>query len=108
MEENASFIIYGLILPQIITTCSPFVLKLFIKFEKYGSKSKEMFSTISKNFWLNFLVYLTIFCKEGNFAIFSYIYPENYYITNENIMLNVLYAIITAQLSPLLFYLLNL
>ena len=108
MEENASFIIYGLILPQIITTCSPFVLKLFIKFEKYGSKSKEIFSVISKNFWLNFLVYLTIFCKEGNFAIFSYIYPENYYITNENIMLNVLYAIITSQISPLLFYLLNL
>ena len=106
-EENSSYILYGLILPQIIMLCSPYVLKLFIKFEKYGSKSKEMFSTISKNYWLNFLVYLTVYFQRNNFTIFSYISPNYYYIFNKNIILNVLYSIVTSQLSPLFFYLLN-
>ena len=54
--ENASFLFYGLILPQIISIGSPLVLNLFTKFEKYGSKSKEIFSLISKKFLVSFLV----------------------------------------------------
>ena len=106
-EEDSFYLFYGLILPQIITICSPFVLNLFTKFEKYGSKSKEIFSVISKNFWLLFLIYITIFCKKGNFVIFSYVEPEYYFIFNRNIILNVLSSIFTSQLSHLGFYLLN-
>ena len=108
IDEDDYNIIIRLLLPQIITLFSSFVLGLFTKFEKYSSISKEIFSDISKNFWLNFLVYLTVFCKKENFAIFSYREIESYFVFNEAIIMNVLFSSVTAQLSPLVFYILNL
>ena len=102
--EDDYFFLFRLVIPQIITTFSSLVLSQLTKFEKYSSKSKEIFSDISKTFWLNFLFYLTIFCKNGNIDIFTYNHIEDYFIYNKAIILNVVTSIVTAQAMPLVFF----
>ena len=101
IEENQLNSIIVVILTQGINLGSSYVLSKFTKFEKYSSKSKEIFSDIRKYYWLNLLVSMTIFFKKENFFIFSYLEIENYYILNKIIMINMFYSIFTSQLSPL-------
>ena len=53
-EDNSKWITILLsLLTQIINLSSSFLLKKLTKFEKYSTKSKEIFSDIRKYFWLN-------------------------------------------------------
>ena len=108
IEENKLNSIIVIILTQGINLGSIYVLSKFTKFEKYCSKSKEIFSDIRKYYWLNLLVSLTIFFKKENYFIFSYLEMENYYILNKIIIINIIYSIVTSQISPLFFYIFNL
>ena len=101
-------ILLMIILTQIINIVSSKVLKIFTNFEKYSSKSKEIFSNISKNYWLNLLISFTIFFKKGNPFVFSYNDFEDYVLLNEVIILNMLSSIAFAQASSLFFYVFNL
>ena len=105
--EEAINSILIIILTQIINLGSGLILHKFTEFEKYTSKSKEIFSDISKYFWLNFLISMTIFFRKDNLYIFSYIEVEKYFILNQVIIMNMVYSIFTSQASPLLFYILN-
>ena len=96
------------IITQVISIVSELVLKKLTIFEKYSSISKEISSTISKIFWLNLLISLTIFFKKDNIFIFSYIDIENYFILNKVIIMNMIFTIFTSQISPLVSYILNL
>ena len=107
IEDNINSIII-VIITQIIGVASEIVLKKIAIFEKYSSQSKEIFSTISKVFWLNLLISLTIFFKNDNIFIFSYLDIEDYFILNKVIIMNMIFTIFTSQISPLLFYILNL
>ena len=92
---------------QIINIVSSLILNKFTKFEKYTSKSKEIFSDISKYFWLNFLLSMTLYFKKGNTEIFSYLKSEDYYILSKVTILNMAYSIIFSQASILGFYILK-
>ena len=107
LEENKSYEYIIIVLTQIISIGSTYVLKKFTELEKYSSKSKDIFSVIKKYFWLNFFVSVTIFCKKNNYFIFTYIKMENYYILNKVIIMNMFYSIFTSHLSYLFSFILN-
>jgi len=93
---------------QIINLSSSFLLKKLTKFEKYSTKSKEIFSDISKYYWLNFLLSMTLYFKHKNIFIFSYLDVEDYFIQNKVTIVNMIMSIFTSQFSPIFFYCWNL
>ena len=101
------YVFLSLILTNIINLGSSLVLHKLTKFEKYSSDSKEIFSNISKFYWLNFLINLTVLCKKGNYTIFSYHDMEDYFIFNKIIIKNMLTTIGLSQLTTLIFYFWN-
>ena len=92
---------------QVINIGSGLILNKFTKFEKYSSKSKEIFSDISKYFWLNFLLSMALYCKKGNPLIFSYFESEDYYTLSKATILNMASSIIFSQASILGFFILK-
>ena len=52
-KSNLNYV-FMISITQVINIVSSLILNKFTKFEKYTSKSKEIFSDISKYFWLNF------------------------------------------------------
>ena len=108
IEENNLNSILVVILTQGISLGSSYILNKFTKYEKYNSKSKEIFSDIKKYYWLNLLVSIAIFFKEDNYFVMSYTDMENFYRLNRIIIINMFYSIFTSQLSPLFSYILNL
>ena len=93
---------------QIINIFSSFVLNKLTNFEKHTSKSKEISSNISKYFWLNFLIQITVLFHSKCLLVFSYYDIENYYILSKTIILNMIYSILTSQISQIFFYFWNL
>ena len=106
-NERTQSIILSL-LPSIINVASSLIINKFTKFEKYSTKSSEIISDISKYFWLNFLVGISIFIIDENLLIFSYFGMEKYFYLNRTLMINMVVSIFVSQLSSLGFYLLNL
>ena len=107
-DMNMASLIKSLFI-QIINICSSFILHILTKFEKYSSNSKDITSDISKYFWLNFLIQITVlFNIKKYMLIFSYMGIEYYYIQNRAIIINMILSIFTSQLSPLFFYFWNL
>jgi hypothetical protein len=93
---------------QIINIFSSFVLNKLTNFEKHTSKSKEISSNISKYFWLNILIQITVLFHSKCLLVFSYYDVENYYILSKTIILNMIYSILTSQISQIFFYFWNL
>ena len=96
------------LLTQIINLSSSFLLKKLTKFEKYSTKSKEIFSDIRKYYWLNFLLSMTLYFKHKIVFIFSYLEVEDYFIQNKVTIVNMIMTMFTSQISPLFFYFWNL
>ena len=106
--EDEYSIILTVMLNQIVNIGSSLILNYLTKFQKYSSKSKEIFSDISKYFWLNFLSNLAVLCKRENFFIFSYLQMEDYFKFSEIIILNMFYSIFLFHLSSIISYIWNL
>ena len=100
--------IFLTLLTQIINLSSSFLLRKLTKFEKYSTKSKEIFSDISKYYWLNFLLSMTLYFKNIDTLIFSYFDLEDYFIQNKVTIVNMKWTMLTSQLSPIFFYCWNL
>ena len=96
------------LLTQIINLSSSFLLKKLTKFEKYSTKSKEIFSDIKKYFWLNFLLSMTLYSRHEVQYLFSYLQVEDYFIQSRVTIVNMIMTIFTSQISPLFFYFWNL
>ena len=105
-DEYSSLLI--IIINQLVNICSIKILNKLTKFEKYSSKSKEIFSDISKYYWLNFLSNLAVLLKRGTSNIFTYEDTESYFRFSKLIILNMFYSIFLSHLSGLLFYAWNL
>ena len=103
-EELITVTTFKTLLIQIINIISSFLLNKLTKFEKYSSKSKDISSDISKYYWLNFLISITVLFQKEFFLIFSYIGTEYYFIQNKIIMENMFYTIFTSQISSMVFY----
>ena len=97
-----------ILLTQLINIVSSKVLKIFTKSEKYGSKSKEIFSDIRKYFWLNFLLSFTLFFRNENVEILSYRHFEDYILMNKVVIENMIWSILFSQASCLFFFAFNL
>ena len=100
--------IFLTLLTQIINLSSSFLLSKLTKFEKYSTKSKEIFSDISKYYLLNFLLSMTLYFKNIDTLIFSYFDLEDYFIQNKVTIVNMKWTMLTSQLSPIFFYCWNL
>ena len=113
VENNNNFILQKLvtIIVIVVNICSGFLLKILTRYEKYSSKTKDIFWDIAKYYWLNFLVSgVTIQfheLKPPN-PIFCYENNENYFTDISIILDYMIFQIFTAQLSPLFSYGLNL
>ena len=109
-NEISSFLITLLI--QIINVFSSNVLGLLTKIEKHSSKSKNIFSNISKFYWFNFLLsgyFVLLDFKINIFMIpFTYLGLESYFVQNKIIIENMIWSILTSQISPIVFYFYNL
>ena len=105
---DESSLIIKTIIPQIVNTVSSLILNKFTNFEKYNSKTKEITSDISKYYWLNLLINISIFFSNKNYLIFSYIDIENYFYNYNALIYNMIWSIITSQLSIIFFYVFNL
>ena len=113
VENNNNFFLQKLvtIIVIVVNICSGFLLKILTRYEKYSSKTKDIFWDIAKYYWLNFLVSgVTIQFHELILPnpIFCYENNENYFTDISIILDYMIFQIFTAQLSPLFSYGLNL
>ena len=97
-----------ILLTQVINIASSIFLGKLTKIEKNTSITKDMISDISKYFWFNILISISIFIVHNNLCLFSYLEIEKYFYLNKLLMENVLYSVITSHFSYLFFYFWNL
>ena len=97
-----------ILLTQVINIASSIFLGKLTKIEKNTSITKDMISDISKYFWFNILISISIFIVHYNLCLFSYLEIEKYFYLNKLLMENVLYSVITSHFSYLFFYFWNL
>ena len=91
-------------LPLIVNITSGLILNIFTKFEKYSSKSKEIIADISKIYWLNLIISITIFFQSENMLVFSYIGIQKYFYLNKVLIINMIYSIFFSQIGSIVFY----
>ena len=111
-REISSIFITIIIL--IINIFSSYVLGHLTKFEKHSSKSKNIFSDISKYYLFNFLLFGFVavlnfnYIKNDIVIFFTYLGIETYFVENIIIIEYMFWSIITSHASQILLYLYNL
>ena len=92
-------------IPSIVNITSGLILNFFTKFEKHSSKSKEIIAGITKIYWMNLIVSISIFFINENMLIFSYFEIEKYYYLNKVLIKNMIWSIFLSQIASIVFYL---